>query len=399
MGRLTMPRHQKITPIMCNTLGPDDAQMARDLLKIEDKWQDPAPVDQAEKWLAHWLDLKQVFGFMGGRAALYAIAKAMGLSKGDEVIIPGLTCQVVVNAFEYNGATCVHADIERDTFNMDVQRFAEKITPKTRAVLLQHTFGVPARDTLAILAMAKSHGIMVIEDVAHGLGGRLLRQKLGTFGDVAFFSTERTKMINTIHGGFAATSNPAILKGLKQVYDSAGYPSADKIKDILNTLLFCYYTKVHKNRVNRFDWARKIYGQNLIPQMTDLELLGKFEPMYACKMPGPIGALALNQLKKFETFIPLRQAAARKWEQWAVSNGYGISSPADDSYCTWLRYPVIVPEHLKTDTSWIEKDLAMEPGVWFQTPCHPNNREIFDIPIGWEIARTVVNLPTGLWID
>jgi len=394
-----MVRKKKLTPIMCNTLGPDDVHIARDLLANPGAWNDPAPVRDAENWLANWLGLDQAFGFMGGRAALYAIAKALYLSNGDEVIVPGLTCQVVVNAFEYNGATCVHADIEEETFNMDVRQLAEKITPRTRAVLLQHTFGIPARDTLAIVALARKHKITIIEDVAHGLGGMLARRKLGTFGDVSFFSTERTKMINTIHGGFAATSDPAIRKGLAEIQDRSPFPPDQKIEDILNTLLFCYYTKVHRDRVSRLDWAMETFGQKLIPQMTDLEFKGIFEPMYGCRMPGPIGKLALNQLNKFEAFIPLRQAAARKWAAWAGEKGYGTSRPVPDAYCTWLRFPVIVPEPLKADTRWIEDELNMEPGVWFQTPCHPQERVIPGIPTGWKIARTVINLPTGLWVE
>lgn len=398
MENKPMINPRKITPIMCSTLEEDDVKIALDLLENKDTWLDTAGVHQSEQWLARWLGVKKAFGFMGGRAALYNIARALNISKGDEVILPGLTCQVVVNAFEYNGATCVHADIERDTFNMDVNRFAEKITNRTKAVLLQHTFGVPARDTLAIVSLARKHGITIIEDTAHALGGKLDGQKLGTFGDVSFFSSERTKMINTIHGGFAASSNVDILKNLENIYREVQPPGMDKIKKILHTLVYCYYTKVGPDRLQCPDTVRQTYGQNLIPQMTDQEFAGEFEPLYACKMPGAIGVLALNQLKKFETFIPLRQKAAQMWRKWSLAKGYQVASPIDTSYCTWLRYPVIVPEHQKKDTAWIENDLGMEAGVWFQTPCHPNPRNIPDIPIGWEVSKTIINLPTGLWV-
>ena len=155
---------------------------------------------------------------------------------------------------------------------------------------------------------------------------------------------------------------------------------------------------MHEDRERLFDMARKKYGPALIPQMTDLEHTGRFEPLYALKMPGAIGALALNQLEKFESFIPLRQDAAGKWRNWSLEQGYKVARPIKNSDCTWLRYPVIVPEHRKQDTSWIEKELGMEAGVWFQTPCHPNTRDIPDIPVGWDVAKTVINLPTGLWV-
>jgi perosamine synthetase len=393
-----MTRMGKITPIMCNTLQEDDVRIAKNLLENNNRWLDPNPVSEVEKWLAQWLGVKKAFGFMGGRAALYNIVKALGLSRGDEVILPGLTCQVVVNAFEYNHVKCVHADIERETFNMDVKKFSQKVTSKTKAVLLQHTFGIPARDTLAIVSLAKKLGLIVIEDVAHGLGGKLNQKKLGTFGDVAFFSSERTKIINTIHGGFAACSDEAISTRLEEISRKAQVPDMNRIENLLNTLLHCYYTKVHEDRMNLTNMAQRKYGQSLIPQMTDAEFNGQFEQMYTLKMPGAVGELALNQLKKFESFIPLRQQAALKWHKWALNNGYGVANPGKDSDCTWLRYPVIVPEHKKKDTSWIEKELGMEPGVWFQTPCHPQIRKINDIPVGWDVANTIINLPTGLWV-
>lgn len=383
---------------MCATLGPDDVRIAENLLDAPDSWFDDAPASEAELWLSAWLGGSRAFGFMGGRTALYAIARAISLGRGTEVIVPGLTCQVVVNAFEYNGATCIFADIEKETFNMDSRCLVEKITSKTRAILLQHTFGVPAKDTRKILDIARRNDLIVIEDVAHGLGGTLDGRKLGTFGDVAFFSTERTKIINTIHGGFAATSDPAIQRRLEEIHNEAPNPPAQTVKGLLNTLLFCYYTKVHADREKLYKWARNTYGAALIPQMTDNEFSGNFEPMYRYKMPGAVGILALNQLEKFESFMPLRREAASHWNRWAAAKGFQTSQPGPNAQCAWVRFPVIVSEAMKQDTRWIEEELSMEPGVWFQTPCHPNERTIPDIPNGWQIARSVINLPTGLWV-
>lgn len=393
-----MTRSQKITPIMCNTIQEDDVRLALNLLEQDEKWFDPGGVASSEKWFAAWLGVKKTFGFMGGRASLYAIVKALKIGKGDEIILPGLTCQVVVNAFEYNEVTCVFADIERDTFNLDAKRFAEKITPKTKAVLFQHTFGIPARDTHDIIALAREHGLIVIEDTAHGLGGTLDGQKLGTFGDVSFFSSERTKIINTIHGGFVASSDQEILKNIEKIYHNSALPDKNTVRSILHTLLYCYYTKVHTNRDNLIKFAKEKYGHNLIHQMTEPEFKGEFEPMYSYRMPGAIGELALNQLAKFESFLPERQRAADVWRKWALEQGYQVPQPTANSVCAWIRYPVIVPEDKKQDTSWIADELDMEAGVWFQTPCHPAVRDIPDIPVGWEISRKIINLPTGLWV-
>jgi dTDP-4-amino-4,6-dideoxygalactose transaminase len=88
-----------------------------------------------------------------GRAGLYAILKAMGLKERDEVILPGYTCVVVPGAIRHAGATPVYADIRAADFNIDPVGVEKLITPRTRAVIAQHTYGIPADvETLASLA-------------------------------------------------------------------------------------------------------------------------------------------------------------------------------------------------------------------------------------------------------
>lgn len=103
------------------------------------------------------------FYFFKGRIALYAILKAMGVKAGDEVIIPGFTCVVVPNAVLYLGAKPVYVDIEAHTYNINTKRIEEKITEKTKAIIAQHTFGIPA-EMDKILEIAKKHNLYVVED-------------------------------------------------------------------------------------------------------------------------------------------------------------------------------------------------------------------------------------------
>ena len=106
---------------------------------------------------------KAGFGFWKARVALYAILKALGVGQDNEVILPGYTCVMDVNPIKYLGARPVYIDIEPKTFNMDFSQLEDKITPNTKVIIAQHTYGYPC-DMDVILEIANRRGIIVIED-------------------------------------------------------------------------------------------------------------------------------------------------------------------------------------------------------------------------------------------
>ena len=136
------------------------------------------------------------FYFFKGRVALYAILKSIGIGQGDEVILPGFTCVVVPNAITYLGAKPVYIDIASVTFNIDPSKIEEKITEKTRAIIAQHTFGIPAEMDI-IMEMAKKYNLYVIEDSCHAIGSKYKGKEIGTFGDASFFFP----VVKTCHNG------------------------------------------------------------------------------------------------------------------------------------------------------------------------------------------------------
>ena len=153
--------------------------------------------------IAAILDIKNndVFTYWKGRVALYAYLRALGISDGDEVIIPGLTCVVVPNAIIYTGATPVYADIRMDTLTMDPIAVRQCISRKTKAIIIQNTFGLSA-DVELLVNMAHELGIAAIEDCTHGFGGYYNGKPNGTIADAAFYSTQWNKPFSTGLGGF-----------------------------------------------------------------------------------------------------------------------------------------------------------------------------------------------------
>ena len=140
----------------------------------------------------------------------------MGIGAGDEVIIPGLTCVVVPYTILHCGARPVYVDIGRD-YRMNLGALHASLTSRTKAIIAQHTFGLPER-MAEITALAKERGIRVIEDCTHVLPGSAHDKKpIGTAGDAAYFSFERGKTISSGWGGAVVTDNEEIARRLHQM--------------------------------------------------------------------------------------------------------------------------------------------------------------------------------------
>ena len=151
--------------------------------------------------------------FDSGRTALFYALKSLDVGEGDEVIVQAYTCVVVINAIRFAGATPVYVDI-RDDLNMDPACVEKRITDRTKAIIIQHTFGEPA-DLDAIVPMVKKRGIKIIEDCAHSLGVAYRGQLTGTFGDIGMLSFGSDKVVSCVRGGALITNNSAIADRLQ----------------------------------------------------------------------------------------------------------------------------------------------------------------------------------------
>jgi len=170
--------------------------------------RDTTSVAEFEKALTDYFGL-DVFLVNSGRSALYLILKAAGIGEGDEVLIQAYTCNAVPNPIIWTGAKPIYADIKADSLNVAVDDLKKKITERTRAIILQHTFGRPG-PIEEVLEITRNKKLLFIEDCAHCLGAEYKGKKLGTYGDAAIFSFGREKVISSLAGG-------AIIVGNKQL--------------------------------------------------------------------------------------------------------------------------------------------------------------------------------------
>ncbi len=149
-----------------------------------------------------------------GTATLQLALKALGIGPGDEVIVPALSYIATANVVELAGATPVFVDVQERTFNIDPARIEDALTPRTRAILPVHEFGLCC-DIREVVRIAERHQLKVIEDAACALGAFEGGQHSGTFGDVGSFSLHPRKAISCGEGGVCLTNDGALAARLR----------------------------------------------------------------------------------------------------------------------------------------------------------------------------------------
>lgn len=188
--------------------GLTEEEIASVLEPLRSGWlvQGPKVREFEDKWSA-FTGAPHSLAVTSCTTGLHLAAVALGLGPGDEVIVPAFTWIATANVVEHQQATVVFCDIDLATFNIDIAAFEAAITPRTRGVIPVHLFGLAANMD-AVNAVAKKHGLWVIEDAACGFGATYNGVHVGTLGDAAAFSFHPRKAITTGEGGMVTTVNP-----------------------------------------------------------------------------------------------------------------------------------------------------------------------------------------------
>jgi len=174
-------------------------------------------VQKFEKEFSKFCNVKHAIGVGDGTDALYLAVRALGISEGDEVIIPVNTYIATAEAVTLNGAKPIFVDIDLDTFNIDVENIEKAITKKTKAIIPVHLFGQPA-DMAPILKIAKKHRLYVIEDCAQAHGAEYKGRRAGSMGDIACFSFFPAKNLGAYgDGGMVITNNSKLAGKLRML--------------------------------------------------------------------------------------------------------------------------------------------------------------------------------------
>ena len=181
---------------------------------------DPRLAQKTERQVAQLASREHAVSFASARMALYATLQARGIGHGDEVIVTAFTCAVVCTAVRRTGASIVYCDIDAETLGTSPDALTKSITPATQAIIAQHSFGIPC-DIRAIRAIANNHGIFLIEDCALTVGSTVDGSPVGSFGDAAVFSTDHSKPLNSLIGGFTCTDDADLASSIRATQDSS----------------------------------------------------------------------------------------------------------------------------------------------------------------------------------
>lgn len=316
-------------------------------------------LEEFERRFSSYCGCRYGVGTTSGTTALHLAMKIAGIGKGDEVIVPAFTMISTVFAILYVGGVPVLVDSERSTGNMDVSRIAEKVTPRTRAIMPVHIYGHPC-DMDVIMALARRHGLHVIEDAAEAHGAEYGGKKAGGIGGIGCFSFYGNKIITCGEGGMVVTND----QGLAQA-------AAD-----LRNLAF--------SRERRF---------------LHLELGFNY------RMTNVQAAIGLAQFEKIDELVERRRKHARQYNE-LLSKVPGLTLPVEKKGAknVYWMYALLVEDDFGLGRDELMQALQQE-GIETRTFFIPMHQQpaLCDMglfqgetyPVAEELARRGLYLPSG----
>lgn len=189
-------------------------------------------IQQFETAFADFVGMQHATSVCNGTVALHLAILGLGISEGDEVIVPTLTYIASVNSIAYTGATPVFVDSLSDTWQMDPEDIKRKISPKTKAIMVVHLYGHPCNMD-EIVKIAKENNLFIIEDCAEAIGSYYKNKHVGTFGDVSTFSFFGNKTITTGEGGMVITNNYDLTQKILKLRGQGLAPNREYWHDVI----------------------------------------------------------------------------------------------------------------------------------------------------------------------
>lgn len=358
-------------------------------------------------FLSQYLGVSHVYTIDSGRSALYVSLKALGIKAGDDVIVQSYTCAVVVNAITWLEARPIFVDVAPD-LNMDIADLEKKITSKTKAIIIQHTFGKPA-DIDAIMAIANNKGIAVIEDAAHALGATYKGSPVGTRADIGMFSFGSDKIVSCVRGGALVTNNAQYAQEIEKILaDIRPLPLFVLWQHLMHYPLFAFGKRFYGVYIGKIVLylARRLKIMNEI--ISSAEKVGKRVSYIPAALPNALAHIALMQLTDLDENIAHRQELARIYSialsknqlKEHLTHPQPISKSSYAYTAAYVRYPLLCHKNL------LVIDRAKKQGIilgdWYLCPIAPCDCVLPDAfytigscPHAEAYAEKSLNLPTS----
>ena len=349
------------------------------------------------------MSLMQIFTFWKGRVALYAILKALDIGAGDAVLMPGYTCMVVPSAVAFLGARPVYADVAPDSYNVTratlEAAWRKHRGPRPRAVIIQHTYGIPV-EAGPIIDWARDEGLAVVEDCAHVLASSYRGTPCGQLGDAAFFSSQWNKPVTTGLGGWCTAGTGTLstrLGRIRQEFSPPGFPAAAQVAALffIHRLLYrpqFYWPLMHLYRAMG---RRGLVVSSSSPEEFEVSMPQR----YTWRMSTLQERLLEKALGKVTGIIAHRQVMAEIYARELSQAGWATPGVPPQASAIFVRYPVQVKD--KAGLLRLARENRMELGDWFVSPLHPLTENLEKLgyrtascPVAEELCQKVINFPT-----
>jgi perosamine synthetase len=255
-------------PIPYSRQWVDDDDIAAVVSVLRGDWLTTGPmVAEFEKQFAAAVGGSEAVAVNSGTAALHAMLHALELKPGDEVIVPSLTFAATANAVLYVGATPVFADVVADTLLIDPDSVAERITPRTRAIVAVDYAGQPC-DYDRLQAIADRHGLVLLADACHSLGGSWRGRSVGTLARLSAFSFHPVKPITTAEGGMVTTGDPQLADRMR-TFRNHGIVTDHRQRELQGTWFYEMHDLGFNYRLNDVQCALGISQLRRLPEMVN----------------------------------------------------------------------------------------------------------------------------------
>lgn len=365
------------------------------------QWYQTHGSEQIEVWLKTFFHTQYAYTIDSGRSALQLVLETLSLKPGDEVLVQAYTCLVVINAIRWAGGTPVYVDCN-DEYTMDPHDAERKITNRTRALIIQHTFGFPA-NTQALLTIARAHHLFSIEDCAHSLGGRDTNgQLLGTQADAAIFSFGSDKVVSASRGGAIITNQDRTATALaERIKTLPRFPINYVIPHLLRVITFYFGKRLHHVGIGKWFMAAmaKLGLSNRI--MYTNEKQGRDMRPFPTRWPNALAALVWPQLQALLLIQAARHAQTERYANEIVNPSFSI--PVNAAKYPLVRLPGLVVDPAKWHKAAKQAHISL--GDWYSAVVAPNIPNSISgytpgsCPKAEVLAAQSINLPTGPWLS
>jgi len=354
---------------------------------------------------------KRTYFVNSGRSALYLLLISLDRDYRDEIILPSYTCVVIPNAIRFAGYKVVYCDIEEQTYNIDINKISDLISKKTKAIIHQYTYGIP-NNIDCVREICKSNNILFIEDCAHALGSKYKKRYTGTFGDAAFFSLQKTKMVTTYAGGILVVNNDNINISVKKNYNDLpfidGLKEQKMIYQIINSyfkhhiIIKYFYKRIKRLVVNNFSSMSKKIDYYLIDPLEEencIEINGDMSKSYLEKLPNKLLLILKIQINNLDKDVEHRHLYSE--EIIKIMSKIGLKNPDYDRkiiYPSWNRLPFQVNSRNKFINELNRLNIPFS--LWFDHPLFQSNektrllnnynKELY--PCSKKVSEHIINL-------